>query len=138
LHVYSAKARPPDAMEGCLLCDTASGAVPAEKLHDDPQVFPIRDIHPQVPVHVLVISKEHIPTAADIEERHGPLLARMIAIGNDIARREGIAESGYRLVFNMGRYLHIFHLHMHVLGGRPSSAEEQAVACAGAAPKRPT
>jgi len=110
-------------MEGCLFCDMASGAVSVEKLHDDPQVFAIRDIHPQAPVHFMVIPKAHIPTAADIEERHGPLLARMIAVGNDIARREGIAEGGYRLVFNMGRYLHIFHLHMHVLGGRDVGPE---------------
>jgi histidine triad (HIT) family protein len=95
----------------------ASGAVPVDKLHDDPQVFAIRDIHPQAPVHFMVIPKEHIATAADLEDKHAPLLARMIAVGNDIARREGIAESGYRLVINMGRYLHIFHRHMHVLGG---------------------
>jgi len=105
-------------MEGCLFCDMASGATAVDKLHDDPEVFAIRDIHPQAPVHFMVIPKEHIPTAADLEERQGPLLARMIAVGNDIARREGIAESGYRLVLNMGGYLHIFHLHMHVLGGR--------------------
>jgi histidine triad (HIT) family protein len=101
----------------------ASGAVAVEKLHDDTQVFAIRDIHPQTPVHFMAIPKEHIPTAADIHARHGPLLVRMIAVGNDIARREGVAESGYRLVFNMGRYLHIFHLHMHVLGSHPSGPE---------------
>ena len=105
-------------MGRCLFCDMASGAVPVEKLHDDPQVFAIRDIHPKAPVHFMVIPKEHIPTAADLEDRHAPLLARMIAVGNDIARREGIAESGYRLVINMGGYLHIFHLHMHVLASR--------------------
>ena len=82
----------------------------------------IRDIHPQAPVHFMVIPKEHIPTAANIEERHGPLLAQMIAVGNDIAQREGIAEGGYRLVINMGRYLHIFHLHLHVLSGHRPGA----------------
>jgi histidine triad (HIT) family protein len=104
-------------MEGCLFCDMASGVMPVDKLHDDRQVFAIRDIHPQAPVHFMVIPKEHIATAADMEDRHAPLLARMIAVANDIAQREGIAEGGYRLVINMGRYLHIFHLHMHVLGG---------------------
>lgn len=104
-------------MAGCLFCDMASGTTAVDKLRDDPEVFAIRDIHPQAPVHVMVIPKAHIPTAADIDARHGPLLARMIAVANDIAQREGIAQSGYRLGFNMGRYLHIFHLHMHVLGG---------------------
>jgi len=111
-------------MAECLFCSMASGAMAVDKLHDDPQVFAIRDIYPQAPVHFMVIPKEHIPTAADIGDRHGPLLARMIAVSNDIAQREGIAESGYRLVINMGRYLHIFHLHMHVLGARRLGPED--------------
>jgi len=110
-------------MGRCLFCDMASGATAVDKLHDDPQVFAIRDIHPQAPVHFMVIPKEHIPTAADMEDRHAPVLARMIAVANDLAQREGIAESGYRLVINMGRYLHIFHLHMHVLGARHLGSE---------------
>ena len=106
-------------MAECLFCNMASGAMAVDKLHDDHQMFAIRDIHPRAPVHFMVIPKEHIPSAADLEERHGPLLTQMIAVANDIAQREGI-ERGYRLVFNVGEYggQLIMHLHMHVLGGR--------------------
>ena len=107
-------------MEECLFCEMASGKMAVDKLHDDPQLFAVRDIHPRAPVHFMVIPKEHIPTAADVEERHGPLLAHMLAVANDIAQREGIAERGYRLAVNVGRGggQLIMHLHMHVLGGR--------------------
>ena len=106
-------------MAECLFCNMASGAMAVDKLHDDQQVFAIRDIHPRAPVHFMVIPKEHIPSAADIEERHGPLLAQMIAVANDIAQREGV-EKGYRLAINVGKGggQFIMHLHMHVLGGR--------------------
>lgn len=107
-------------MAECLFCNMASGEMAVDKLHDDQHVFAIRDIHPRAPVHFMVVPKEHIPSAVDIEERHGPLLAQMIAVANDIAQREGIAERGYRLAFNVREYggQTIFHLHMHVLGGR--------------------
>ena len=107
-------------MTECLFCNMASGQTPVAKLHDDERVFAIRDIHPRAPVHFMVIPKEHILTAVDIGPEHGPLLAHMIGVANELAQREGIADRGYRLALNVrdqGGQV-IYHLHLHVLGGR--------------------
>ena len=107
-------------MTECLFCNMASGETPVDKMHDDEQVFAIRDIHPRAPVHFMVIPKEHIPSALDIGQEHGPLLAHMIQVANRVAEEEGVADTGYRLALNVGKHggLLIYHLHMHVLGGR--------------------
>ncbi|MGQ9572796.1 MAG: HIT domain-containing protein [Dehalococcoidia bacterium] len=107
-------------MSECLFCDMGSGKTPVDKLHDDDRVFAIRDIHPRAPVHFMVIPKEHIPSAVDIGQEHGRLLAHMIQIANWVAQKEGIANKGYRLAINVGEYggQTIYHIHMHVLGGR--------------------
>jgi histidine triad (HIT) family protein len=112
-------------MTECLFCDMGSGKTPVDKLHDDDRVFAIRDIHPRAPVHFMVIPKDHIPSAADIGQEHGPLLAHMVQVANRVAQREGIADTGYRLSLNVGKHggLLIYHLHMHVLGGRRLGAE---------------
>ena len=98
----------------------ASGEMPAPKLLEDEQVFAIRDISPRAPVHVLVIPRQHIPTVQHLGPAHGPLLARMFQAANEAARIEGIAERGYRCAFNVlgGAGMTIWHLHLHVLGGR--------------------
>jgi histidine triad (HIT) family protein len=102
-----------------------SGDVPAEKLHDDDLCFAIRDINPRAPTHLLIVSREHIPTVRDLTEDHGALLARMIVVGNKLADEEGISERGYRLTFNCGEDggQTIYHIHLHVLGGRQLGAE---------------
>jgi histidine triad (HIT) family protein len=112
-------------MPDCLFCRMASGEMEVDKLHDDDLCFAIRDINPCAPVHFMVIPKEHIPTLADVTEEHAPLLFRMTTVANQVAAEEGIAERGYRVVVNCGREggQAIFHLHMHVLGGRPLRAE---------------
>jgi len=104
----------------CLFCRMATGEVPVEKLHDDDLCFAIRDINPRAPVHAMVIPKEHIPTARDLTEAHGPLLARLHAVATRVANAEGLSERGYRLAINVGDDggQTIYHLHMHVLGGR--------------------
>jgi histidine triad (HIT) family protein len=111
--------------DGCLFCRMASGEVPVEKLHDDELCFAIRDINPRAPVHLMVIPKEHIPTARDLRDAHGSLLARMVQVADRVAGSESIAERGYRLVFNVGddAGMTIPHLHLHVLGGRRLGAE---------------
>jgi histidine triad (HIT) family protein len=112
-------------MQDCLFCNMASGRMEVPKLHDDDLVFAIRDIHPQAPVHFMVIPKEHISGVPDLREKHGALLARMMRVANEVAQKEGIARRGYRLAFNSGDDAGqaIYHLHMHVLGGRPLRAE---------------
>jgi histidine triad (HIT) family protein len=103
----------------------ASGEMAVDKLYEDDLVFAVRDINPRAPVHVLIVPKEHIPTLADIEERHAPLLHRMMKAANEVAAREGVAERGYRVAINVGPEggQLIFHLHMHLLGGRRLKAE---------------
>jgi histidine triad (HIT) family protein len=96
------------------------GNIAVDKLYDDELVFVVRDIQPRAPVHVLVIPKEHIPTAADVRSEHGPIVARLFEAANRVAGQEGIAQSGYRLAINYGPAagMTISHLHMHVLAGR--------------------
>ena len=111
--------------QGCLFCRMASGEMDVEKLHQDDVCFAIRDINPRAPVHLLVIPREHIPSVREVEELHGPLLARLVSVANRLADGEGIAERGFRLTFNCGDEggQTIYHLHLHVLGGRRLGAE---------------
>jgi histidine triad (HIT) family protein len=112
-------------MQSCLFCNMAADRTEASKLYDDDLVFAVRDIHPRAPVHFMVIAKEHIASVSDIGEGHGALLARMVTVANQLAKTEGIAKRGYRLTFNCGDDggQVIYHVHMHVLGGRRLGAE---------------
>ncbi len=109
----------------CLFCQMASGAVAVDKLHEDDSVFAIHDINPRAPVHVLIIPREHIPGARQIDLERGELLTRIVVTANEIAERLEIAESGYRLTFNVGDEggQTIPHLHLHLLGGRRLGSE---------------
>lgn len=113
-------------MEGdCLFCGMASGETAVDKLHEDDVCFAIRDINPRAPIHAMAIPKEHIPTVRDLTEGHGALLARLFSVANKVADAEGISERGYRLAFNCGDDggQTIYHIHLHVLGGRRLGAE---------------
>jgi histidine triad (HIT) family protein len=95
--------------------------VPAEIVHEDDHVIAIRDINPQAPVHLLILPKqEEIPTLDDATEAHQPLLGHMLLTAQQLARKEGIAESGYRLVMNCREQggQTVYHLHLHLLGGK--------------------
>jgi histidine triad (HIT) family protein len=104
----------------CLFCRIVAGSVPADKVHEDELVVCFRDIAPRAPTHILTIPRDHITSAADLTEEHGPMLGRLFAVIADLARSEGITESGYRLVSNVGRWggQTVDHLHVHLLGGR--------------------
>jgi histidine triad (HIT) family protein len=97
----------------------AAGVAPVAKLHEDDLVFCIRDIHPRAPSHVMIIPREHIPSAGDLSEDSGPLLGHMFSVANKMAQDLSL-EKGYRLTFNVGDEggQTIFHLHLHLLGGR--------------------
>ena len=112
-------------MVDCLFCNMAQGKMQVDKLYEDDLVFSIRDIHPRAPVHVMVIPKQHIPTASELTDEHGPLLGRLFAAAAQVARQEGLDEGGYRLAFNVGEDagMTIAHLHLHMLGGRPLGPE---------------
>jgi histidine triad (HIT) family protein len=107
-------------MSDCLFCRIASGAIPAKRLHEDDRCIAFRDIQPQAPVHVLVIPREHVSSASALDEGHEALAGHLLRVGAKVASDEGVAESGYRLVFNTGPDAgqSVFHLHLHILGGR--------------------
>jgi histidine triad (HIT) family protein len=108
------------ATDGCLFCRIVAGEVPSDAVKETDLTYAFRDIDPAAPVHVLVVPKRHIRDAAELEHRDGELLAALYATANLVAKQEGIAESGYRLVFNVGRDAlnEVPHLHLHVIGGR--------------------
>ncbi len=104
----------------CIFCRIAAREVPAEILHESDTVVAFRDTNPQAPVHILLISKEHIPSAAEVEGRNGGLLADIVQAASHLADAEGISAGGWRLVTNVGADggQTVFHLHFHLLGGR--------------------
>jgi len=109
----------------CLFCNMATHEMDVEMVYEDDHVFAVRDLHPRAPVHLLIVPKAHIPSARDITEEHGTLLARMVSVGKDLAVESGVHDDGYRLTFNVGEQggQTIFHLHMHLLGGRQMGFE---------------
>jgi histidine triad (HIT) family protein len=113
----------PDEMQAdssCLFCRIAAREIPADIVRESDRLVAFRDTNPQAPTHILLIPKEHIRSIADIEERHGKLLADVAQAATQLAHAEGVAESGWRLVTNVGPDAgqSVFHLHFHLLGGR--------------------
>ena len=104
----------------CLFCKIAAGDIPSTKVHEDDTVVAFRDIAPRAPTHILVIPRDHVASAAELTEADGPMLGRLFGTTAEIARQEGIADAGYRLVSNVGRWggQTVDHLHVHLLGGR--------------------
>ncbi len=105
----------------CLFCRVVSGEVPSEKVIETETVVAFRDINPQAPTHVLVIPKRHVASAAELGEEHADELTEIFRVCNAVAKADGVDASGYRIVTNVGRNAgqSVFHLHFHVLGGRP-------------------
>lgn len=104
----------------CLFCRIIAGEIPATVVHRDDLVFAIRDINPQAPTHLLLITRAHIASAAELTTADGALVGAIFAVAADLARAEGIADGGYRIVTNVGRDggQTVDHLHFHLLGGR--------------------
>jgi histidine triad (HIT) family protein len=115
----SGRSRDPD----CLFCKIVAGEIPSTTVAEDDAVLAIRDIAPRAPTHVLLLSREHISSAAELTDADGPLLGRLFALAARIAQEEGIAEGGYRVVTNIGTWggQSVDHLHFHLMGGRPFS-----------------
>jgi len=110
-----------DSRQTCLFCRIAAGELEAEIVYENDRLLAFRDISPKAPVHVLLIPRIHIPTVDDLGEEHRDLLADLFLAASRIARDQGVDEGGYRLVVNCreGAGQSVFHLHMHLLGGRP-------------------
>ena len=104
----------------CVFCKIAAREIPAEILHESDTVVAFRDLNPKAPVHILLIPKEHIVSVEQIEGGHGGVLADLVQAATHLANAEGVAESGWRLVTNVGPDAgqSVFHLHFHLLGGR--------------------
>ncbi|MCO6440793.1 MAG: histidine triad nucleotide-binding protein [Nitrococcus mobilis] len=98
-----------------------NGEVPADIVYQDDQVTAFRDINPKAPVHILIVPNKVIPTVDDIDDADERLVGHMILVARDLARREGIAADGYRLLVNCNRHggQEVYHLHLHLMGGRP-------------------
>jgi histidine triad (HIT) family protein len=107
----------------CLFCSIAAGDIPADRVLDSERTIAFRDINPQAPVHVLVIPRVHLPDLAAVAAAGDGLLEEMAAQAHQVAVSEGIADGGYRVVFNTGAGAgqSVWHAHAHVLGGRPLS-----------------
>ena len=99
------------------------GEIPSEKVYEDDRAFAFKDINPAAPVHILVIPKEHIVNLLDAEESHAELLGHLMLVAAKVAREQGLEEDGFRLVANNGAGAGqtVFHLHLHVIGGRDLS-----------------
>lgn len=97
------------------------GEIPSDIVYRDETVTAFRDISPQAPVHVLIVPSKVIPTVNDVRPEDEQLVGHMFSVAAKIATDEGIAENGYRLIVNCNKHGHqeVFHLHMHLMGGRP-------------------
>ena len=106
--------------QDCLFCKIARREIPSDFLYEDESVVAFRDINPQAPLHVLVIPRRHIEKISQLKREDGDLVVRIITAANRIAAEQGIAESGYRLIFNCGADggQEVYHIHLHLLGGR--------------------
>ncbi|MBF0255711.1 MAG: histidine triad nucleotide-binding protein [Gammaproteobacteria bacterium] len=107
-------------MTDCLFCKIVAGDIPAKRVYEDELVLGFRDINPQAPTHVLLIPKRHIATLNDLQVTDAELIGRLYLAAKQVAEDEGIAEAGYRTLFNCNRAggQEVYHLHLHLLGGR--------------------
>ncbi|WNG61286.1 histidine triad nucleotide-binding protein [Archangium gephyra] len=108
-------------MSDCIFCKIRDGHIPARLVHRDDHCLAIEDINPQAPTHLLIIPLEHISTMNDVTVEHREMVGHLHLTAAKLARQRGLADSGYRLVFNTRRDAGqtVFHIHLHLLGGRP-------------------
>ena len=110
-------------MASCLFCRIIAGEIPAKIVRQDDRAVAFEDVNPQAPTHVLVVPRQHIGTLNDLTAHQEALVGHLIAMARDIARECGHAEAGYRTVFNCNAAAGqtVFHVHLHLLGGRTLS-----------------
>lgn len=107
-------------MADCLFCKVIAREIPAQLIHDDPELVAFQDINPQAPLHALIVPRRHIATLNDLQPGDDGLVGSMFRVAAALAKEHGFAERGYRTVFNCNREAgqSVFHIHLHVLGGR--------------------
>ena len=103
----------------CIFCKIVNGEMPTEFLYENDTLVVFKDINPVAPVHLLIVSKKHIRSINDLEQEDKKIVSEMIMAGKDMAKKQGVAKSGYKLIFNVekGGGQIIFHLHLHLIGG---------------------
>ncbi len=108
-------------MSDCIFCKIASGEIPAKMVYQDEEILAFDDISPRAPVHILLIPRRHIATFNDPGPEEAPLLGRLLLKASDLARERGVDQTGYRLLANCNADggQEVFHIHLHLLGGRP-------------------
>ena len=108
-------------MTDCIFCKIAAGEIPATKVLETDDVVVFRDLNPQAPTHLLAIPRRHIATINDLQDDDAELIGKLYLAAKQVAADEGIADSGYRTVMNCGEGAGqtVFHIHLHILGGRP-------------------
>ena len=109
--------------QDCVFCDIANGKTSTELEYEDNNIVAFSDMNPQAPIHILIVTKEHIPSIAEITASQQWLVGELVNVAQKLAAKEGISEKGYRLVINCrseGGQV-VPHLHMHLLGGRKLS-----------------
>jgi histidine triad (HIT) family protein len=113
-------AQEPAGSEGCLFCRIVRGEIPADVVRETATTVAFRDVNPQAPTHVLVVSREHHPNLATLAQKAPEVALDVLTTAGEVAAQEGISEDGYRLVSNTGRQAQqsVPHVHVHVLGGR--------------------
>ncbi len=111
-------------MGDCIFCKIAAGESKADILYRDDLATAFRDLHPAAPTHVLIIPNRHVDSVNELEESDAALVGHLFVVAKQIAAREGLASSGYRLIVNTGAQggQTVFHLHLHLLGGRQMRA----------------
>lgn len=104
----------------CVFCKIIRGEIPSRRIHEDDEIVAFEDANPQAPTHTLVVPRMHIPTLNDLGPEHEALIARIVLAAQRLAASKGLAERGYRLVWNCLEEAgqSVFHIHLHLLGGR--------------------
>ena len=107
-------------MEDCLFCKIVKGEIPSTKVYEDEEILAFNDINPVAPVHILVIPKKHIVSLNEIEPEDQMLIGKIFTVIKKIAKEQGFAENGYRVIANCGEDggQEVKHLHFHILGGK--------------------
>ena len=105
-------------MTDCIFCKIVEGKIPSRKVYEDDDMLAFHDIHPQAPVHFMIVPKKHIDSLAETRPEDAPVLGRMLAVAGRLAREQG-SPDGFRTVINTGRIgrQDVYHLHIHIIGG---------------------
>ena len=107
-------------MPNCIFCQIVAGKSPSQMLYQDEWVSAFRDIHPVAPTHVLVVPNQHIASVNDLSLEDESLVGHLFTVARQLARQEGVDQTGYRLIVNTGPHAGqvVFHLHLHLIGGQ--------------------